>query len=54
MFMLFLVNFYNEVDLVEFDKQIKCYVNILEEQDIEYVVEFKFDGGSIVVVYEND
>jgi DNA ligase (NAD+) len=52
--MLSLANSYNEEDLVEFDKQIKRYANIPEEQDIEYAVEPKFDGGSIAVVYEND
>ena len=51
--MLSLANSYNEEDLVEFDAQVKRYLNIPEEEDIEYAVEPKFDGGSIAVVYED-
>ena len=51
--MLSLANSYNEEDLFEFDAQVKRYLNIPEEEDIEYAVEPKFDGGSIAVVYEN-
>ena len=52
--MLSLANSYNEEDLFEFDQQIKRYANIPEDQDIEYAVEPKYDGGSIAVIYEND
>ncbi len=52
--MLSLANSYNAEDLYEFDRQIKRYANIPEEQDIEYAVEPKYDGGSIAVIYEND
>jgi len=52
--MLSLANSYNEEDLFEFDQQIKRYANIPEEQDIEYAVEPKYDGGSIAVIYEGD
>ncbi len=52
--MLSLANSYNEEDLFEFDQQIKRLLNIAENEDIEYAVEPKFDGGSIALVYEND
>ena len=52
--MLSLANSYNTEDLASFDKSVKRYLNIPEEQDIEYSVEPKFDGGSIAVLYEND
>ena len=52
--MLSLANSYNLEDLKEFDKQIKTLLKIEESADIEYVVEPKFDGGSIGLVYEND
>ncbi|RLD20546.1 MAG: DNA ligase (NAD(+)) LigA [Bacteroidetes bacterium] len=49
--MLSLDNSYNLEDLQKFDTQIK---KLTGESDIEYVVEPKFDGGSIAVIYEND
>ncbi|MCB9285699.1 MAG: NAD-dependent DNA ligase LigA [Lewinellaceae bacterium] len=52
--MLSLANSYNEEDLFEFDAQIKRYLNLPEDQDIEYAVEPKYDGGSIAVVYEDN
>lgn len=52
--MLSLGNSYNAEDLKDFDEQIKRLVNLSEDVDVEYVVEPKFDGGSIAVVYEND
>ncbi len=52
--MLSLGNSYNPEDLKDFDKQIKKLTAIAEDADIEYVVEPKFDGGSIALVYEND
>ncbi len=50
--MLSLANSYNDEDLIEFDAQIKRYLNLPEDMDIEYSVEPKFDGGSIALVYE--
>lgn len=50
--MLSLANSYNEEDLVDFDKSVKKI--LANGEDIEYTVEPKFDGGSIVVVYENN
>lgn len=52
--MLSLANSYNAEDLYEFDQQIKRFLNMSEEEDIEYAVEPKFDGGSIALVYEDD
>ncbi len=51
--MLSLANSYNAEDLLEWDEQIKRIVNIAATSPIEYVVEPKFDGGSIALVYEN-
>lgn len=52
--MLSLANSYNLEDLKEFDQQIKSLLKIDESEDIEYIVEPKFDGGSIGLVYENN
>ncbi|WP_236979050.1 NAD-dependent DNA ligase LigA [Membranihabitans maritimus] len=50
--MLSLANSYNENDLFEFDTQMK---KLLDRKDnVTYAVEPKYDGGSIVLVYEND
>lgn len=50
--MLSLANSYDEADLLDFDKQVRKL--LANGEDVEYTVEPKFDGGSIVVVYEND
>ena len=52
--MLSLGNSYNAEDLNEFDTQIRKMALIEEGVDIAYVVEPKFDGGSLALVYEND
>ncbi len=52
--MLSLDNSYNAEDLNDFDERIHNLAMIPEGTDIEYVVEPKFDGGSIALVYEND
>lgn len=49
--MLSLENSYSEADLLEFNKRIVELTNISQ---INYVVEPKFDGSSIALVYEND
>ncbi len=53
--MLSLDNSYNGEDLGDFDERVK---KLTETEDmsmgIEYCVEPKFDGGTIVLVYEND
>ncbi len=52
--MLSLDNSYNLEDLQDFDERIKKLAMLEADQDIEYAVEPKFDGGSIALVYEND
>jgi DNA ligase (NAD+) len=52
--MLSLENSYNAEDLNDFDEQVKKLADLEAEIDIEYVVEPKFDGGTIALVYEND
>ena len=52
--MLSLDNSYNAEDLKDFDERIKKLTALSEDTDIAYVVEPKFDGGSIALVYEND
>jgi DNA ligase (NAD+) len=52
--MLSLENSYNADDLNDFDDQIKKLAKLPKEEEIEYVVEPKFDGGTIALVYEND
>ena len=52
--MLSLDNTYNLDDLNDFDQRIKKLCSLSSEQELEYLVEPKFDGGSISVVFEND
>ncbi|MBT8219684.1 MAG: NAD-dependent DNA ligase LigA [Bacteroidia bacterium] len=52
--MLSLANSYNAEDLNDFDAQIRRLLKIPELEDVEYCVEPKYDGGTIVLVYEND
>ncbi|MEL6941284.1 MAG: NAD-dependent DNA ligase LigA [Bacteroidota bacterium] len=52
--MLSLANSYNAEDLKEWDEQVKKVANLPADQDLEYIVEPKFDGGSIALVYEKD
>lgn len=52
--MLSLDNTYNIDDLHDFDKRIKKLCNIDESTKLEYLVEPKFDGGSLAVIYENN
>lgn len=52
--MLSLGNSYNAEDLGEFDKQVKRMLNMEEDAPLAYAVEPKYDGGTIVLVYEND
>lgn len=49
--MLSLSNSYNSEDLVEFDERIKKF--LLQENDIEYFCEPKFDGLAVELIYEN-
>ena len=52
--MLSLGNSYNAEDLKDFDEQIHKLALIPMDQAIEYVVEPKFDGGSVALVYEDN
>lgn len=52
--MLSLANSYDRQDLLDFDSQVKRLLQIEEGASLEYAVEPKFDGGTIVLVYEND
>jgi DNA ligase (NAD+) len=52
--MLSLENSYNAEDLNDFDVQVRKLADLDAEVEIEYVVEPKFDGGTIALVYEND
>jgi DNA ligase (NAD+) len=52
--MLSLENSYDEVDLLDFDRQVKKWTSIAALEPIAYCVEPKFDGGTIVLVYEGD
>ncbi len=52
--MLSLDNSYDAEDLNDFDEQVKKLCKLDKEGDIEYCVEPKYDGGTIVLVYEND
>ncbi len=52
--MLSLDNSYDADDLKDFDERLKNYLGLPLDLDIEYCVEPKFDGGSIVLIYEND
>lgn len=51
--MLSLGNAYNADDLRDFHNQIAKLTQV-DEKQIEYTVEPKFDGGSITLLYEND
>jgi DNA ligase (NAD+) len=51
---LSLENSYNRDDLFDFDKRIKKNLGLADNIELEYCVEPKFDGGTIVLLYEND
>lgn len=52
--MLSLDNSYNEEDLKDFDESVKKLCALPPETEIAYCVEPKYDGGTIVLQYEND
>ncbi|MDC0230539.1 NAD-dependent DNA ligase LigA [Aureispira] len=53
--MLSLENSYNAKDLDDYDERVKKLIEIDNpENNIEYCVEPKYDGGTIVLIYEND
>ncbi len=52
--MLSLDNSYNAEDLQAFDTAVKKQAMLPADAEIEYCVEPKFDGGTVVLVFEND
>ncbi len=52
--MLSLDNSYNADDLRAFDESVRKLCKLDADIEIEYCVEPKYDGGTIVLVYEND
>jgi DNA ligase (NAD+) len=52
--MLSLDNSYNAEDLRDFDTSVKKLAMLPADTEVSYCVEPKFDGGTIVLVYEND
>ena len=52
--MLSLDNSYNAEDLIAFDTAVKKQAMLPADVEIEYCVEPKFDGGTVVLVFEND
>lgn len=52
--MLSLDNSYDAEDLANFDERVKKLCGLPKDEPVEYAVEPKFDGGTIVLVYEND
>ncbi|TNE48776.1 MAG: DNA ligase (NAD(+)) LigA, partial [Bacteroidetes bacterium] len=52
--MLSLDNSYDAEDLQDFDTAVKKLCGLPEDAEVEYAVEPKFDGGTIVLVYDND
>jgi DNA ligase (NAD+) len=52
--MLSLENTYDEQDLLDFDERVKKGAGLPADAAVAYVVEPKYDGGTIVLVYEDD
>jgi DNA ligase (NAD+) len=52
--MLSLENSYDEADLLDFDKQVRKLGGLSPEDPVEYCVEPKFDGGTVVLLFEDD
>jgi len=51
--MISLDNTYNEWDLIDFDMRIKRVLWLSSEKNIPYVIEFKFDGLGVELIYKN-
>jgi len=49
--MLSLANSYNAADLIEWDRKVKEFI---EKEEVEYVIEPKFDGAGLSIIYENN
>lgn len=51
--MISLDNTYNEEDLLDFDMRIKRVLWLSSEKNIPYVIEFKFDGLGVELIYKD-
>ncbi len=51
--MLSLDNAFSDDDVLEFDKKVKKYLNLGDENELKYTAELKIDGLSFAAVYEN-
>ncbi len=52
--MLSLANSYDLDDLQEWQRSVRRYLNVGEDEPLAFAVEPKYDGGSIAIVYERD
>ncbi len=52
--MLSLDNSYDEADVADFDRQVRKLCGLGPDGVVEYCVEPKYDGGTIVLLYEGD
>ncbi len=50
--MLSLDDAFSEDEVLEFDRRVKRFLNLPEDQDIEYTVEPKMDGLAVELIYE--
>ena len=48
-----LSNGFNEVDLIEFDERVKKYLNLSNDEKIDYICEPKIDGLSLNLTYKD-
>ncbi len=44
---------FSEEEIIEFDRKVKRFLKMDENEDIQYFVEPKFDGLSVCLIYEN-
>ncbi len=51
--MLSLDDAFTEEEVLEFDKRIKRFLNLSEDEEIEYTVEPKMDGLAVELIYED-
>ncbi len=52
--MLSLANSYDASELLKFDEQVKKLCQIKPDTPVEYIVEPKFDGGSVALLYRDN
>lgn len=51
--MLSLANAFNDEELEAFDRRVKRFLSMDEEEALEYICELKFDGLAVSLTYEN-